>query len=481
MIRIYVEQSTGFAHRGAKFRKFPGAAHVFTERTNLPMPTIDTSCTRIVIERDAQQEPRPIQNKPPYLVPSMKEIADIPWNGFNVVSTFAGCGGSSAGYRMAGYRVLFANEFVPSAQKSYSANKAECTILDGRDVRMLTADDVLAAIGMKPGKLDVLDGSPPCQAFSTAGKRARHWGHQKIYEHGARQKNEDLFFEYARLLDGLKPKVFVAENVSGLIKGVAKGYFLDILAALKACGYRVEARLLDAQWLGVPQTRQRLIFIGVRQDLAAGPRFPRPLPYRYSVREALPWLISVAHDTHGLFSMGECIDRTSPAIMAGSGPSHFMVKGVGGIRKPGWGAGKMIPASLPSPTIMADGGSGMNTSQFGIEVETDIGRFAIGKEWDRIGPGGQSDKYFQLVRPDVSKPSPTITASDGTTSAAGVVHPTEKRRFSIAELKRICAFPDDFKLVGSYAEQWERLGNSVPPIMMRAIAETIRDEILANA
>ena len=103
------------------------------------------------------------------------------------------------------------------------------------------------------------------------------------------QRTDDLFFEYARLLKGLLPKCFVAENVSGLVKGVAKGYFLEILAALKGSGYRVEAGLLDAQWLGVPQTRQRLIFVGVREDLGLPPAFPRPLPYRYSVREALGW------------------------------------------------------------------------------------------------------------------------------------------------------------------------------------------------
>ena len=94
--------------------------------------------------------------------------------------------------------------------------------------------------------------------------------------------------------------------------------------------------------------------------------------------------------------------------------------------------------------------------------------------------GTQSEKYFQLVRPSLEAPCPTITAGagNGNVGSAGVVHPTEKRRFSIAELKRLCAFPDDFVLTGTYAQQWERLGRSVPPLMMRAIAETVRDEIL---
>ena len=82
------------------------------------------------------------------------------------------------------------------------------------------------------------------------------------------------------------------------------------------------------------------------------------------------------------------------------------------------------------------------------------------------------------MKPRLDAPAPTITAEGGNASLASVTHPTERRKFSIAELKRICAFPDDFILTGSYAQQWERLGRAVPPLMMKAIAETIRDETL---
>ena len=227
--------------------------------------------------------------KPPYRVPPMAEIARIKWNGLTVVSTFSGCGGSTLGYRMAGYRVLWVNEFVPIAQESYRANMRRGTILDGRDIKQVTAESILKATGLKAGELDLFDGSPPCQAFSSAGTRDKGWGKNKKYAHGAEQKNEELFSEFVRLRDGLQPRAFVAENVSGLVKGKAKGFFLEILRELKR-GYRVEARLLDAQWLGVPQQRVRVIFVGVRDDLGLDPAFPDPLPYRYSVRDALPWI-----------------------------------------------------------------------------------------------------------------------------------------------------------------------------------------------
>lgn len=237
-------------------------------------------------------------DKPPYRVPLMAEVRALPWNGFTVASTFAGAGGSSTGYRMAGFKVSWASEFVPVAQESYRANMDPATTLDGRDVKLVKAEDILGALGIEPGELDVFDGSPPCQAFSTAGKRAKGWGTEKRYEHGASQRNEDLFYEYIRLRDVLMPRVFVAENVAGLVKGVAKGYFLEILAALKR-GYRVEARVLDAQWLGVPQLRQRVIFVGVREDLGLPPVFPKPLAYRYSIRDALPWIGRVDYYTGG--------------------------------------------------------------------------------------------------------------------------------------------------------------------------------------
>jgi DNA (cytosine-5)-methyltransferase 1 len=320
-------------------------------------------------------------NKPPYRVPTMQEIAAIPHNGYSAISTFSGCGGSSLGYKMAGFKVLWANEFIPAAQDTYRANHPD-TILDTRDIRKVTAQDILDAIGMQPGKLDVFDGSPPCASFSTAGKREAGWGKVKAYS-DTKQRTDDLFFEYVRLIEGVQPRVFVAENVSGLVKGTAKGYFLEILAALKGAGYRVTAKLLDAQWLGVPQMRQRIIFIGVRNDLHAQPAHPKPLPYQYSVRDALPWIVTWKEDR-------------------------------------GYDGHRMMSSDTPMGTVTQSG--------IGNEVEDKDGR----------------------------------------------------RKFSIAELKRICAFPDDFILTGTYAQQWERLGRAVPPVMMMHIAATIRDEVLAK-
>ena len=357
--------------------------------------------------------------KPPYRVPLMSEIKDLPWNGFKVASTFSGCGGSSLGYKMAGFKVVWASEFIESAQETYRANHPD-TILDCRDIRTVKPEEVLNAMGMKSGELDLLDGSPPCASFSSSGSRESAWGKVKRYS-STSQRTDDLFYEYIRLIRGIQPKVFVAENVSGLVKGTAKGYFLEILAAMKESGYRVTCKVLDAQWLGVPQQRQRTIFVGVREDLNTESAHPKPLEYRYNLRDAIPFIDSVEQ-----------------------------------------------------------------ANKLKVEIETDISKYSIGKLWDETPIGGKHPKRFSLARPHPDKPCPTIDTGGGegrnsqTLSRASVCHPTEKRKFSIAELRRICAFPDDFILCGSYAQQWERLGRAVPPVMMSHIASAVRDKILAK-
>ena len=197
-------------------------------------------------------------------------------NDFTYGSTFAGCGGSSLGYKWAGGHGVFAVEFDDNAVETYRLNFPGTPVLH-RDIATVTAEELLELTGMAVGQLDILDGSPPCQGFSTAGKRQIH------------DPRNSLFMEFVRLVEGLQPKVFVMENVSGLVKGKMKLVFKQIMLALKATGYRVRCKLLNAMYFEVPQSRQRLIWIGVRDDIGQGPTFPvdscehtlkRPLPAR---------------------------------------------------------------------------------------------------------------------------------------------------------------------------------------------------------
>lgn len=350
--------------------------------------------------------------KPPYSVPSMAEIADLPWNGLNVVSTFSGCGGSCLGYRMAGYRVLWASEFIPDAQQIYKANHPD-SFLDLRDIRKVAPEEILDQIGLSKGELDLMDGSPPCAAFSVSGKVDKGWGEVKKYS-TSKQRVDDLFFEFARILKGLQPKVFVAENVAGLVIGKSKGYFLEILQHLGDCGYKVNARVLDAQWLGVPQRRKRLIFVGVRNDLNKSPVFPTPFPWVYSVEDAIGNIT---------------VDIT---------PRYELV-------------GKTL--YLYERSVNFRGEFKRTLKSLGLK-----------------------SGFFNHFRLRWGDPSVTILQS-----STAAYHPAHPRTLTILELRRVCGFPDDFILSGSFVKQWERLGRAVPPLMMKEISAVIRDQILKDS
>lgn len=236
-----------------------------------------------------------------YKIPSVEEIK-LQNNGntkFEVISLFAGGGGSSTGYRMAGGRVLAINEFIPEAINTYKANWQDTIIID-KDIRLITAEQILNEVGKKEGELDILDGSPPCSAFSTAGKISKNWGKEKKYSDTNQKNVEDLFYEYMRILRGIRPKIFIAENVRGLAIGKSKGYLNEIIRGLRDSGYNVECKLLDAKWLGIPQQRARIIFIGVRSDLWKenynGKLHPKPYPYTITAKQAFHGLEMTIQD-----------------------------------------------------------------------------------------------------------------------------------------------------------------------------------------
>jgi len=167
------------------------------------------------------------------------------------------------GYKQAGYDVRLAVEWDKGAADVYRRNFPETNIFEG-DIADLTAKEALRVTAPEPGELDVLDGSPPCQGFSMAGLRRFSDTRNRLFE------------EYVRMVEVFKPKMLIMENVSGLRKGKMKLVFAEMTKALKDAGYKVSCRELNAWWYGVPQDRRRLIWVGVREDLAAMPGHPEP-------------------------------------------------------------------------------------------------------------------------------------------------------------------------------------------------------------
>lgn len=291
-----------------------------------------------------------------------------------VISTFAGTGGSSLGYKWAGFKELLAIDFDPHAVECFRLNFPEVPCWK-RSVVDVSGKEILDFCKIKKGELDVFDGSPPCQGFSTAGKRE------------VNDPRNDLFMHYWRLVDELQPKVFVMENVPGMVKGKMRGRFIEVMNTLKSGNYRVACKKMNSMWYGVPQSRERLIFIGIRKDLNKKPVFPIPSKKIISVMDVCP-----------------------------------EIKRIG-------------------------------NGQFKKESGSSFGAF------DHTSDG---------VSCTITK-TPSMICED--------IH-GKKRQPTIIEVKRLCSFPDDWKLGSNHSRAWNRLGNAVMPKFMQAIAESVKNGIL---
>jgi len=376
-------------------------------------------------------------------------------NKFTVISTFSGGGGSSCGYKLAGGKVLVANEFVLEGRNTYAENYPDTVILPD-DIKELSGKDFLDAAGIGVGELDILDGSPPCSAFSVAGKLSHNiheeeridlfgnvtiekvsgkhsdgWNQTKNYSDGKTVENiEDLFFEFLRIAEEIKPKVIIAENVKGLTIGEAKTYFNKILNTFEEIGYEVCAQVLDSRYYGVSQTRSRVIFIAVRQDvlssiglnsMSLSTLFPDPSNIVIPVKDVM---VGLEYDAEEVKYLTEKFTNTAY-----------------------W-------------------------KQTGSKMPIDPEKVLTGGDYHPKG------HHFNLKRVSQYAPAPTLTAMGSADTTAGAFHWIEPRKLTLGELKRIMSLPDDFKLTGKWNQKAERIGRMVPPLMMKAIATSVYEKVL---
>jgi DNA (cytosine-5)-methyltransferase 1 len=332
------------------------------------------------------------------------------------VSTFAGCGGSSLGWKTSGFRELLAVEWDKTAVAAFRLNFPGVPVWDG-DIRELTVEEALRLAGVAPGELDVLDGSPPCQGFSTAGKRREG------------DTRNTLTLEYVRLLNGLRPRAFVMENVTGLVKGKMARFYLEFMAQLRSAGpgYRAKGMVLNSAHFGVPQSRPRVIVIGFREDLGIEPTFPAPTASRMLTAEEAIADVQVEQDQREW--MLEYCARPECASF---------------------------------------------------------------RDWQIVRPGqslskeGNRENYgFGCTKAHPRRPIPTIRRNDGTLGMHGSMHWAERRRFTVAEYRRFFGYPDSFqfpavegtKKVPAVGRTWSAavalMGNSVPPPLMSAVSKHV--------
>ena len=354
---------------------------------------------------------------------------------FSIISCFAGGGGSSTGYRLAGGDVLLINEFVEAAVETYTANFPDTKVLVD-DIKKYSGQDFLDMAGIKAGELDILDGSPPCSAFSVAGKREKGWGKEKKYSDGKMQVAiEDLFYEFIRIANEIRPKVIVAENVKGITFGEAKGKLNAFINEFEKIGYDVTYEVLNGADYGVPQARERTIFICVRNDVtdAIGLSF-------LNIHGIFP-----APTVNRHIGLGEAIadienDPEEIQMLRDFYENSFQKKFL-----------DPLPFNPKKHTKPSD------------------------KEFRSWNPKASC---FNMIRPAPHLPSPTLTQQGQKKGMSGVFHPSENRKLSVKECKRLMGFPEDYILTGDFDQQVERLGRAVAPLMYKAVANSIYEKVL---
>lgn len=266
--------------------------------------------------------------EPPALVTGPWTLADwragklgAPRNGLTVFSCFHCGGGSTMGYKLAGFDVMGGVEIDPQMMDIYRANHSprHSYLMGVQDFKKISNEKLPEELF----KIDVLDGSPPCSSFSMAGAREDAWGEEKKFREGqANQVLDDLFFHYIAIAKKLQPKIVVAENVKGLVIGKARGYVKEIFAAMDDAGYETQLFLFNSSYMGVPQARERTFFIGRRKDLRLpklAPHFDEPvIPIMDAIRGVsleghnITWLTPETTELWKKVKRGEALSKAHP-------------------------------------------------------------------------------------------------------------------------------------------------------------------------
>lgn len=347
----------------------------------------------------------------------------------NVISLFSGAMGLDIGLEKAGLHVVIGQDFDAACVATMRANGHR--VLAG-DIRQITAEDLLALTGMQRGEPFLICGGPPCQPFSTAGKRL-----------GINDPRGSLFMDFIRMIDYIRPRFFIMENVKGIMSAPLKhvplaerdkndpeqqlGTVLDvILSEFGKLGYKTVYGILDAVNYGVPQFRERFVLIGSRdhEDIF----LPLPTHFQRHQNSEYRWatLRSAIEDLED--NCGECTAFS---------PERLVIL-------------HMVP----------EGGNWRNLP---IEVQ----KTALG---GAFSSGGGKVGFFRRL--SYNQPSPTLVTSP-VQKATMMCHPTKDRPLSIREYARIQQFPDDWIFTGSSAAKYRQIGNAVPVGLAMALGEAV--------
>ena len=371
---------------------------------------------------------------------------------FTYISFFAGGGGSSCGYKLAGGDCRFVNEFQQVAVNTYLANWPETPhICD--DIKNITGKQIMDMTGLEVGELDILDGSPPCPPFSMSGTKQKGWNQEKV-AYGMKQQNiEDLTWEMIRITGEMKPKVVVCENVKGLTMDYAKQHLDRMVKDFEAEGYTTTYKVMNGIHFGVPQKRQRVFIVSVRNDVLDD--------------IGMPWML-----ISSLFPEGADEEPTlEDAIGDLRLDNENRVEAVELIEAMKKSAKYKWMKRLPkNPDRVVSVGDDVVGPWYDKVI-------AHRKKWGKSIPEKKTS-FYQSRRVPWHQASHTLSEQGLQTSLAVHLHAEEDRVYTTKESKRIMTLPEDYALTGKLNEQLARIGLMVAPMMMAYLAESIYKRVL---
>ena len=371
---------------------------------------------------------------------------------FTYISFFAGGGGSSCGYKLAGGDCRFVNEFQQVAVNTYLANWPETPhICD--DIKNITGQQIMDMTGLEVGELDILDGSPPCPPFSMSGTKQKGWNQEKV-AYGMKQQNiEDLTWEMIRITGEMKPKVVVCENVKGLTMDYAKQHLDRMVKDFEAEGYTTTYKVMNGIHFGVPQKRQRVFIVSVRNDVLDD--------------IGMPWML-----ISSLFPEGADEEPTlEDAIGDLRLDNENRVEAVELIEAMKKSAKYKWMKRLPkNPDRVVSVGDDVVGPWYDKVI-------AHRKKWGKSIPEKKTS-FYQSRRVPWHQASHTLSEQGLQTSLAVHLHAEEDRVYTTKESKRIMTLPEDYALTGKLNEQLARIGLMVAPMMMAYLAESIYEKVL---
>ena len=330
---------------------------------------------------------------------------------FSCIELFAGAGGLALGIEKAGFNALGLVEFDKDASDTLKKNRPNWRVIHD-DVKNISCLNLQEYFGIKRGELDLLSGGAPCQSFSYAGKRL-----------GLEDARGTLFYHYAKFLEQLQPKMFLFENVKGLLSHDKGRTYKTILEIFETCGYKIQKQVLNAWDYGVAQKRERLITIGIRNDLIEKTHFEFPTPHKYK-----PVLRDILLD-----------------CPKSEGTPYSAYK-------------KKIFEMVPPGGYWRD-------------IPEDIAKEYMKSCWNMEG-----GRTGILRRLSLDEPSLTVLTSPSQ-KQTDRCHPLEARPFTIRENARCQSFPDNWKFCGSVGQQYKQVGNAVPVNLAYDIAKKIKETL----